>query len=539
LPSPSTEVAGDLRRLAAYAEPLRRHRIITHLTVAATALAVAVGMALPAAPVIQAGLQPAPRQESILPANIGEGVPSGEAVLLTFPGPMDRTAVATALGLSPPTDVSLRWNVDGSVLTLAPAPRWAADERYVIHVPAGTAMADGRGLAADWRASFTTQASPHVVRLRVDGVVDTASKLPALRQEVMASTGIPDAATSAMSDDHSTDTSAGTRIGLTFSTAMSATATEEAFRISPAATGTLAWEGATLWFTPDERLAAGTRYTVTVAGARDLVGNRVGGDVSFSFTTREPALAITVAPAIGERGVSASASVQITFSQPMLVAETGAAFTLADAATGRAVVGSVAWSADATVLTFDPSAALGAGRAYSASIGSSARDADGNPVTFAWRFTTAGPARVFSPVPAFAGSSDMAQYALNQVNAARAAYGFAPLVLDSNISAVAYGHAADMASRGYFSHTTPEGTTYRQRLNAGGISYSSSGENICYLGGASVQATLNWCHAQFMAEPYPGGGNHKDNILNPNYRRVGIGIALGGNRVYVVWDFTN
>jgi uncharacterized protein YkwD len=104
---------------------------------------------------------------------------------------------------------------------------------------------------------------------------------------------------------------------------------------------------------------------------------------------------------------------------------------------------------------------------------------------------------------------------------------------------VAYGHAADMASRGYFSHTTPEGTTYRQRLNAGGISYSYSGENICYLGGASVQATLNWCHAQFMAEPYPGGGNHKDNILSPNYRRVGIGIALGGNRVYVVWDFTN
>jgi uncharacterized protein YkwD len=34
-------------------------------------------------------------------------------------------------------------------------------------------------------------------------------------------------------------------------------------------------------------------------------------------------------------------------------------------------------------------------------------------------------------------------------------------------------------------------------------------------------------------------GNHKDNILNPNFRRVGIGIAVGSNKVYVVWDFTD
>jgi len=525
--------------LASYAEPLRRHRIITHLTVAATALAVVVGIAIPTAPAIQAGLQQASRQESILPANIGEGIPSGEAILLDFPGPMDRSAVATALGLSPATDVSLRWNVDGSVLTLIPAPRWAVDERYVVHVPAGTPMADGRGLAADWRASFTTQAAPQVVRLRVDGVADTSSELPVIRQEVMASTGAPDAGTSALSDDLSADASAGTRIGLTFSTAMTAAATEQAFRISPSAAGSLSWEGTTLWFTPNGRLSAGTRYTVTVAGARDVGGNLLGGDTSFSFTTRELALAITVAPGIGQRGVSAAASVQISFSQPMEIAQTGAAFTLTDAASGRAVVGAVAWSTDAKVMTFDPTAALGAGRAYAASLGPTARDLDGNPVTISWRFTTVGPASVASPVPAFPGSSDMAQYALNQVNAARAAYGFAPLVLDATISAVAYGHAADMAAYGYFSHTSRTGVTYRQRLTAGGVSYGHSGENICYLGGASVQATLNWCHAQFMAEPYPGGGNHKDNILSPNYRRLGIGIATGGGRVYVVWDFTD
>ncbi len=450
---------------------------------------------------------------------------------------MDRSAVAAALGLAPATDVSLRWNADGSALTLIPAPRWAVDERYVVHVPAGTPMADGRGLAADWRASFTTQTAPQVVRLRVDGVVDTPSQLPVIRQEVMASTGPPDAATSALSDDLETDASAGTRVGVTFSTAMTPAATEQAFRISPATAGSLAWEGTTLWFTPGGRLAAGTRYTVTVAGARDVGGNLIGGDTSFSFTTRPLALALTVAPGIGERGVSAAASIQISFSQPMDVARTGAAVSLTDAATGQAIAASVSWSGDATVMTFDPTADLGAGRAYTASLGSGARDLDGNPVTFSWGFTTAGPARVATPAVPVSGSG--AQYGLNQVNAARASYGRAPLALDSTISAVAYGHAADMATYGYFSHTSLSGMTYRQRLTAGGVSYGNSGENICYLGGASVEATLNWCHAQFMAEPFPGGGNHKDNILSPNYHRVGIGIAIGGGRVYVVWDFTD
>ena len=134
----------------------------------------------------------------------------------------------------------------------------------------------------------------------------------------------------------------------------------------------------------------------------------------------------------------------------------------------------------------------------------------------------------------------MVQYALNQINAARASYGFAPLVLDAAITAVAYNHAADMLAYGYFSHTSRNGMNHRQRLTAGGVSYGYSGENICYLGdGGGVQATLDWCHAQFWAEPYPGGGNHKDNILNPNYHRLGVGIATAGSKVYVVWDFTD
>jgi len=540
LTSPSTRVAGDFRRLAALGTPLRRHRSITHLAVAVTALAVAVVLAIPTAPLIKAGLITAPRVESILPANIGVGVPSAEGVVLHFPGPMDRAAVRAALRLVPRTDVRFLWNSDSTTLALVPKVRWATDQRYLIQVPAGTALADRRALAADWRASFTTQSAPRVVGLAVTGVSGTPSAdIPTVVQQVLASTGDRGAGPSAATDDAAPDASAATAIGLTFSAAMDHSATEKAFWITPSVPGAFQWQGTTLWFAPDQRLAPGVRYAISVAGARDADGIRVGGDTSFSFATRPGAQAMTVSPAIWARGATGR-TVTIGFSQPMDRDATAAAFTLIDTTSGQPVAGQVAWSADARSMTFSAGGALTEGHTFVANLGAGARDADGNPVSISWQFSTAAPARTYTPVPATPGSSDMVQYALNQLNSARASYGIAPLTLDPAISAVAYGHAADMLANGYFSHDSLDGTTYKQRLTNAGISYGWSGENACYLGyGGGVQATLDWCHAGFWSEPYPGGGNHKDNILNTHYRRVGIGIATGSSKVIVVWDFTD
>jgi uncharacterized protein YkwD len=532
--------------LPAVGTPLLRHRAITHLLITVTALAVAVVFALPTAPLIQAGLRTVPREGSILPANLGAGVSSTDGVVLQFPGPMDRDAVQSSLGLAPATDVRFRWSADASALTLVPSAHWATDQRYVIHVPAGTAMADGGALTADWRASFTTQTAPRVVSLGVSGVAGTpTADTPIVIQEVMASTRYLEAALSAATDDVAADASADSAIGLTFSVAMDRTQTQQAFRITPAVTGRFRWQGTTLWFVPDPRLVPGVRYAISVAGGRDAAGARLGGDTSFSFTTRAGGQALSVSPAIGATGISEQ-TVTIGFSQPMDRDATAAAFVLADTVTDAQVAGQFVWSADSRTLTFTAAEALAAGRTYAARLDPGARDADGNPVSISWQFTTAGaapapaPSRSFTPAPAVSAASDMVQYALNQVNAARASYGFAPLSLDSAITAVAYAHAADMLANGYFSHDSLDGTTYKQRLTNAGISYGWSGENACYLGyGGGVQATLDWCHAQFWAEPYPGGGNHKDNILNPNFRRIGIGIAVGSNKVIVVWDFTD
>ena len=142
-------------------------------------------------------------------------------------------------------------------------------------------------------------------------------------------------------------------------------------------------------------------------------------------------------------------------------------------------------------------------------------------------------------MPAPAPATSLAGYALNQVNAARAAYGFGPVVLDSAVSAVASAHAWDQARNGYFSHYGLNGSTRESRLRAGGVSFGWSGENQCYHVGMSQQATLEWCHQQFMAEPYPGHWNHIANILNPNARRMGVGIATVGGKTVITWNFTD
>ncbi len=69
-------------------------------------------------------------------------------------------------------------------------------------------------------------------------------------------------------------------------------------------------------FTPSDRLKADTRYSVILVGAHDAAGNRLGGDVSFSFTTREDAELVRFSPERHATNVKAK-QVVLRFSAPM------------------------------------------------------------------------------------------------------------------------------------------------------------------------------------------------------------------------------
>lgn len=552
--------------LAAKFESLRTvlssHRAITRVSLAALSFTFLI--AFSHQEITQAGPEQAPLiPESLLPQSVGIAVATTDSVTIPFPESMDPASVESAIQVLPQQRVDLSWNADYTALSISPERLWRADERYLVVVGQASESADGSPLRGGRRYAFTTQTAPAVTDFQVRLAGEDLAAATAVAREdvpsVRSLTAATEAAAASIVEAGSQpptriakEVSATTAISVSFSADMDRADVEDRFAIAPEVSGDLAWNGDDLVFTPSERLEPGGRYTVSLLGAHDASGNPLGGKGNFSFVVTLGAQLVKTDPGLGASDVE-PATVTMWFSQPMDVDATNAAFGLTDTATGALVGGNLIWNEAATQLTYTPDRAFAGGRTFAVVLGDGALDADGNPVTADWSFSTAAaPAPVAATatrsttstrsapvVPPPAPSGDAAAYAVAQINASRAAYGFGPVVLDGAISAVAYAHAYDQAANGYFSHTGLNGSTRDSRLQAGGISYSWSGENACYLVGRSVIATLDWCHAAFMSEPYPGQFNHIANVLNPNATRVGVGIAQVGSKIVIVWDYTN
>jgi uncharacterized protein YkwD len=474
--------------------------------------------------------------KSILPDNVGVGIRSTDPVSISFDAPMDRASVEAALSVRPALDTITIWSADNRTLNVAPSERWSTDARYVVTIGEQAQLADGEQLSAPERFSFTTQTAPRVSAFRLSFPTDIDPQ----RQRAMPGANRADsrALANVPALDVVGEVSTGTSIVIGFSSVMDRADTARHFLISPSIAGSISWSGNSLVFTPSERLPTDARYAISVAGAHDALGNRLGGDASFSFTTRAGAQVVRRTPDDGATNVE-TGPISIWFSQPMDAAATAAAWRVTDLTSGAAVKGTVAWNEDLTQLSFTPDAALPKGHKIQVSLADGAQDVDHNPLTSTWAFSTKPAPRpvVRTPVTGPPPPADVAAYALWQINQSRAAYGFAPLQLDAKISAVASAHALDMIQYGYFSHTGRDGSHVSDRLRRGGVSFSWSGENICYYNGLPVKSMLNWCHSVFMSEPYPGVANHIGNILSPHYTRVGLGVASSGTRIIIVWDF--
>jgi uncharacterized protein YkwD len=522
---------GNRAPFASLSYQLRRHRAITRSLVAALSLSIAA--AVSAGGAAQAGLTTIlPPPTSILPVGIGAGIGTSQPVTMAFTHAMDAASVEAALSIGPSHPVHLAWSDEGRELRVVPDGLWSPDTRYALVVGGTARTAAGALLGSPARFGFTTQTAPRISDFSLHYVAETEAPAAALHATETDLPGPP--------PDTASGVSATTSIEIGFSAPMNRTEVEGAFVLSPAAPGIFRWDGSTLTFTPIERLTSGARYAVSLVGVHDRVGNPLGGDASFSFTTRAGAQLVQSTPKADATKVSAK-QIGLWFSQPVDPATVAAALRVTDRSTGAKLTGKTSWNASDTQLVFTPAHALAGGHRFDVSLADGAVDADGNAVTASLTFSTqaavAARARISAPGPA----SSLVGYALNQVNAARAAYGLRPLVLSSAISAVSNAHAWDMLKNNYFSHTSLDGRTREDRLRNAGISFGWSGENICYSNNAARSPTevLNWCHAQFMSEPYPGYDNHIGNILGTHYTRIGIGIAVSGSKVYVVWDFTD
>ncbi|MFI6642949.1 CAP domain-containing protein [Streptomyces sp. NPDC050504] len=109
-------------------------------------------------------------------------------------------------------------------------------------------------------------------------------------------------------------------------------------------------------------------------------------------------------------------------------------------------------------------------------------------------------------------------------NDERGRAGLRPLAADPRLASAAQTHSADMAARGFYSHTTPEGTEPWDRAAAAGAAHRGIGENIACGQRTPAEVVLGWMNS-------PG---HRANILKPDFTHIGIGFA-GGGRAGTYW----
>lgn len=148
------------------------------------------------------------------------------------------------------------------------------------------------------------------------------------------------------------------------------------------------------------------------------------------------------------------------------------------------------------------------------------------------------------------------------INAERVTRGVTALDWDDRIAKIARDHSEDMAANDYFRHDNLKGQSptdrgnsagypCRKELGGGGYSYGL-GENIwhgweysSYTFGVGVNR-YEWMSqaqlAQQAVSSWMGSAGHRQNILDSQYDRTGIGVGLGSSKgkpyaVYLTQNF--
>ncbi|MFJ3580738.1 CAP domain-containing protein [Streptomyces sp. NPDC090127] len=112
------------------------------------------------------------------------------------------------------------------------------------------------------------------------------------------------------------------------------------------------------------------------------------------------------------------------------------------------------------------------------------------------------------------------------VNAERAKVGCSAVRSDAALAKLAGAFSQDMAARGFFDHTDPDGDTPWERARQAGVT-GMGGENIAR-GQADAAAVM---------ESWMNSDGHRANILNCDYTTLGVGVHFADGGPWWTQDF--
>ena len=116
---------------------------------------------------------------------------------------------------------------------------------------------------------------------------------------------------------------------------------------------------------------------------------------------------------------------------------------------------------------------------------------------------------------------------VSQTNVLRSNLGFSTLKSSPTLESVAWQKLQDMINGQYFAHTSPSGTSPWYWFDLGGYKYTYAGENLA----------IGFVDAKTTIDAWANSPSHRANLLNPNYKEIGIAVApakINDNSGYLV-----
>ena len=559
--------------VALYLPVMRRRSVAIR-----AALAAGIGLL-----VLAAAVGTLPRAASALPPatagpvaaeRFGPNVESRQAldgaVTFEFAAPMDEASVAAALTVDPQTPLNLSWLDGDRRLLVTSRSAWAPETYYTLTIASSARSAAGATLGDPLRTAFYTR-GPTGGRIVATGSLSNGRVSP------------------------------DTAFIVAFDRPVDAAAARAAFRIDPPIAGELQSDNAvgpteSLTFIPGDGLAAGTKYTIAIAGGLvDADGAPVAAISPLTVETIVTPAVVRFRPRAGTEEIARDADISVRFTRSMDRAATQQAFVVSVG--GKPLAGDYHWAEDDTVVIFNPRDPLPWGTDVTMSVTRDAVGADGTaisgPITAHFAIA-AKPATTPAPTPAptakptpapakpttkptpapakptprptpkpasppSAGGGSTGggawasaeRYFLSLMNCTRGGglvtssgacsspggSGVAPLVLDSGISdTVSRPYAKLLATSGVCSHF--DGGTPGDRLRRAGYTSYRWGENLGCLSASSANASALGTQLYFQSErSWSPPGGHYVNLMNPAYDRVGIGVWISGSQIRIVIDF--
>lgn len=118
---------------------------------------------------------------------------------------------------------------------------------------------------------------------------------------------------------------------------------------------------------------------------------------------------------------------------------------------------------------------------------------------------------------AWLSSAVLPAVVVDKTNQERQGESLAPLVRNTVLDAAAKQKAEDMAKNGYFAHYSPTGISPWHWFNEAGYQYVHAGENLA----------VHFTDSKAVVEAWMRSPTHRANIVNQNYREIGVGTAQG------------